>query len=638
MPTQKKKTTTKGKTTTRSKTGTSSRSNTSSKKTAKGSDDRVIWSAVLFVLGLLTLAFTLVTGEDLWLTMHNILLGAFGVASILVPVVLIYAAIMLAKDKEKNAVVGKVMQGIIMILVLSAAAEIFASDTHAPDTAFNKMVMDLMENGREFKGGGLFSIVLGIPLLKLFGKTGASIIIVLLILFLILLLSNKTIVDVLRWFRNMGALLLESRPEYQPVPENAPVRKKPVERKEPVRTIEQKNAEPAPRKERKSLFGGLFSGTKKKEQDTPKEIPVDIAEANRRDFDVDIAFPFEKRKPEKAEQKKPRSGLEKFDYDPVFDVPDSPAVSAVPDTSEAPSKSETEMEVERYQQQMDMERRKRAYELQKKRVVGQSTDDVPAPADESSSLDEIIRKASGSTAAQPVSHAADRAEPVSPSVDDLIRRAAVPAAPAPVAPVAPAPVSAPVRPAPVMDARPVPPKHIKASTLASNQIGDDEDLDLPETTAKDIQNEIAENEPAVIEYQIPPMGLLKPSKNEANSDQAAVEMRENSETLLSTLKSFNIEAEIVDIKRGPTVTRYELLPKAGIEISKIRQLSDDIAMRLATNGGVRIEAPIPGKAAVGIEVPNKIKDVVAIRDVLDTEEFSNNRSKLTFAVGKNIDG
>ncbi|MBQ8978132.1 MAG: DNA translocase FtsK 4TM domain-containing protein, partial [Oscillospiraceae bacterium] len=167
MPTQKK--TAKRKTASRSSSSRQTSSRSRKKTAAQKSDERVIWSAVLFVLGLLTLAFTLITGENLWLTTHNILLGAFGMAAVLVPVVLIYAAIMLAKDKEKNAVIGKVMQGIIMILVLCAAAEIFSSNTHDPKAALNKRVMDLMESGKDFKGGGLFSAVLGIPLLDLFG-------------------------------------------------------------------------------------------------------------------------------------------------------------------------------------------------------------------------------------------------------------------------------------------------------------------------------------------------------------------------------------------------------------------------------------------------------------------------------------
>ena len=114
-------------------------------------------------------------------------------------------------------------------------------------------------------------------------------------------------------------------------------------------------------------------------------------------------------------------------------------------------------------------------------------------------------------------------------------------------------------------------------------------------------------------------------------------MKANADTLVDTLKSFGVQTRIVDIHRGPTVTRYELQPSAGVKISKITALADDIALNLAA-AGVRIEAPIPGKAAVGIEVPNRVKDVVSIREMIESPEFAAAKSKLSFVVGKNIDG
>jgi S-DNA-T family DNA segregation ATPase FtsK/SpoIIIE len=114
-------------------------------------------------------------------------------------------------------------------------------------------------------------------------------------------------------------------------------------------------------------------------------------------------------------------------------------------------------------------------------------------------------------------------------------------------------------------------------------------------------------------------------------------MKQNADTLVETLNSFGVQTRIVDIHRGPTVTRYELQPAAGVKISKITGLSDDIALNLAA-AGVRIEAPIPWKAAVGVEVPNKIKDIVAIRELIESTEFATAKSKLSFVVGKNIDG
>ena len=98
--------------------------------------------------------------------------------------------------------------------------------------------------------------------------------------------------------------------------------------------------------------------------------------------------------------------------------------------------------------------------------------------------------------------------------------------------------------------------------------------------------------------------------------------------LVDTLKNFNVSTKIVDISRGPTVTRYELQPAAGVKISKITNLSDDIALNLASSG-VRIEAPIPGKAAVGVEVPNKVTNIVRMHELIGSREFYNAKSKLT---------
>ena len=107
--------------------------------------------------------------------------------------------------------------------------------------------------------------------------------------------------------------------------------------------------------------------------------------------------------------------------------------------------------------------------------------------------------------------------------------------------------------------------------------------------------------------------------------------------LIDTLDSFNVKASIVNICRGPSVTRYELSPAPGVKISKITNLSDDIALNLAANG-VRIEAPIPGKAAVGIEVPNKVVSMVTMRELIDSDEFRRGKSKLTCVLGKDISG
>ena len=135
-------------------------------------------------------------------------------------------------------------------------------------------------------------------------------------------------------------------------------------------------------------------------------------------------------------------------------------------------------------------------------------------------------------------------------------------------------------------------------------------------------------------YIFPPLNLLKQSDN----NQSSVNSTElTADHLIDTLKSFGVEARIVNISRGPTVTRYELQPSAGVKISKITNLADDIALNLAT-AGVRIEAPIPNKAAVGIEVPNKQSDVVGVRGIFESPDFLSAKSKLTVALGRDIGG
>lgn len=137
-------------------------------------------------------------------------------------------------------------------------------------------------------------------------------------------------------------------------------------------------------------------------------------------------------------------------------------------------------------------------------------------------------------------------------------------------------------------------------------------------------------------YRFPPIQLLKPSNN--NNDRSAKEeMQNNSKKLIETLHSFGVNANITNICRGPSVTRYELQPAPGVKISKITNLSDDIALNLAANG-VRIEAPIPGKAAVGIEVPNKVVSMVSMRELIDSEKFRRAKSKLTCVLGRDITG
>ncbi len=137
-------------------------------------------------------------------------------------------------------------------------------------------------------------------------------------------------------------------------------------------------------------------------------------------------------------------------------------------------------------------------------------------------------------------------------------------------------------------------------------------------------------------YQIPPMDLLNRGKGPAKG-QSEKEFKETAIKLQQTLRNFGVGVTVTNISCGPTVTRYELHPEQGVKVSKIQSLADDIKLNLAATD-IRIEAPIPGKAAVGIEVPNKVNSMVYLRELLESEEFRKHPSSLAFAVGKDIGG
>lgn len=138
------------------------------------------------------------------------------------------------------------------------------------------------------------------------------------------------------------------------------------------------------------------------------------------------------------------------------------------------------------------------------------------------------------------------------------------------------------------------------------------------------------------EYKFPPIELLKEDKDK-KAGNVREELHDNAERLVSVLESFNVKTRLVGVSRGPTITRYELLPETGTRVRQISNLVDDIALNLATSG-VRIEAPIPGKAAVGIEVPNKSAETVYLRSLISTDEFKNASSKINCSLGKDVAG
>lgn len=165
----------------------------------------------------------------------------------------------------------------------------------------------------------------------------------------------------------------------------------------------------------------------------------------------------------------------------------------------------------------------------------------------------------------------------------------------------------------------------KASSTEKDAQGSDDVSDLSFSDNNNLEN-----------YELPSTDLLKANEN-TNSVRDKKDILNKAKVLEGTLQNFGVEAKVIQISKGPTITRYELQPKPGVKVSKIVNLTDDIALSLAAQN-IRIEAPIPGKSAVGIEIPNDSSTLVTLREVIESNSFTEKKSKLTFVLGKDISG
>ena len=159
-------------------------------------------------------------------------------------------------------------------------------------------------------------------------------------------------------------------------------------------------------------------------------------------------------------------------------------------------------------------------------------------------------------------------------------------------------------------------------------------VDKPKVEAK---KEVKKEPKPKIDYKLPELYLLHSQPDISDSEEVKRELQENAKIIVETLAEFKARTRIVDITRGPTITRYELVPEAGVRVRTIEGLVDDIAVKLGSKG-IRIECPIPGKNAIGIEVPNRKISFVYLKDLINDDKFRNAKSKLTCALGKSISG
>lgn len=312
-----------------------------------------------------------------------------------------------------------------------------------------------------------------------------------------------------------------------------------------------------------------------------------------------------------------------LERDAQIDVPLEPQLPAHPVRAETPaSLFPPPPEKKKAEKKNDkLERLKSVFGVEEsEEQESASAAEVSASAQESAGLTQQVEEG-----AQALERALEEIEDIpipAPQVD------AVRSAPVQKEPVSPLPDR---EKSPVEEAPPVPDD---VKELTEKFMEEKEQKDRKEATPAQVtQYQAAE---PVKAYCFPPVTMLAVSPH-GNPAMETEELQTNGRILVDTLKSFGVQTKILDICRGPAVTRYEIQPAAGVKISKITNLSDDLALNLAATG-VRIEAPIPGKAAVGIEVPNKSRSTVRMRELVESNSFQTSKSKLSVALGRDIAG
>ena len=557
---------------------------------------RELLAIIMFALGILIFFMTLIRGQNVWQWFHNLLLGFFGWSAYLISPLFMYIAIMAAKDRPFDIVKHKVWQSLVLVCLISGATQIFGEGIPPVDGVFRK-VGYLFAEGIELNGGGVISVITGVPLLSLFGNVGAMITIILLIFVFTMIVTGATLYDLYR---------------------NA---KKPVKKIEEVYTAHVEYRENNPRPEAPLLS---------RKQRFNIDIPV-----------TDTVFPDHLMEEPKKTEEKPA-------------VKPQPAVKA----PEEPKQEEVAPSVISFQKAK--EQRDQYLHSHQKAESSDSIEDLLPPAMKTPEdakkekkkdpiIEALINKAvqppklteMDSSFSQTISEQNKIMSEITDKkiISDLIQAKEEPTTET----VLDAPVDeedAGFR----FDFKAEKPKLTLVEPAVAEEIpaevSQEQEEETPPATDEEVAEMVSQLEESVEAeeepYTPPPVDLLNdmPQTTDPNLQE---ELRVNAEKLVDTLRSFGVQTRIVDIARGPAVTRYELQPSAGVKISKITGLADDIALNLAASG-VRIEAPIPNKPAVGIEVPNKVVSTVSIREVIDSDEFRNAKSKLSVALGRDIAG
>lgn len=631
------------------------------------------WAIVVFAVAVFIMATTLVRGQNVWEWIHNFFLGMFGWSCYLIAPLLFYISVMTALDKPVGLVGHKVWQTMLLICLLSGATQVFGSGI--PNGNLIEKFLFLFQSGIDGHGGGAVSGIFGLPLLYWFGPTGAKVTMVLLIFVVTMVLTGGTLIGLYQSAKKPMKKMEEVYVAHSEIRnQQRQERMEQMEQEEQSRPRFNINipvsGQESPMQEDSPFSADSFLNAKRKKEEELEQ----LRQQQQQQTQKDRANWREKLSRERAEQKQkeeqrakelqiPRSEREdeaEFWTPPADDEDNSSIDSPFLDdlihrvTNPAPPLAKQDRDVlntlksnmaspqvravadSDYARQGIKFLEEESPDPQQTRL---SWEDAPADLDDDFITPDKIHfdvsaasAVEGNTESNPIGEEetlSDFFEPVFEQAENNELQHI--------------PDELPFEEdVPVFDTESIttqPPQKSSRCEVSHDivEISPDE----ARAQGMDLQGashcaDQPEPEPEEPEYIKPPIDILNEIEKpeEANLQE---ELRSNAEKLVSTLQSFGVQTRIIDIARGPAVTRYELQPSAGVKISKITNLADDIALNLAASG-VRIEAPIPNKPAVGIEVPNKVVSTVSIREIIDSSEFEKAKSPLAVALGRDIAG
>ena len=671
----------------RSASSSSSRKQPSRRAQRRAETQYLGRSVLLAGLGLLVIALVLVRGQAFWLQMRNALFGTFGIMTYILGPFLLYLAYLVASGYRVGVFVAKM---VLMGVVGASFPVVFSKFAVHESTAWDIIKMLFNWGHTRFWSGGVLGGA-GALLLVLFGRPGANIVMLLLFAMGLMVFFALTPADVVRFVSQTMQKYEDSQaarraeataydtPLFGQSPEEEPIEnltgtlpRQPQPAQHPAFDVEPYLEQEEKARKNAAAPSAQAAATS---QPAAKAQPVAPQTAYRPDFDVDLGPDASTRALENAVSHDPLQKVEigpggTFGLDPLEQLGRKKKASPAPEPVHQPEPEE-DFELRLEPQPEEEPEVVQASESELDALINRAMNTVPPqqpavrqdvssevhldlPAQEegfATTLD-LSQMAQPQPAAPQPAVAQTAPATAIPTLggnfdeedDEMIDPAAAAwNAGIPVSDLlsgrAAAPTPAPARPsasgAPLPANQPAPAGRLRVSAEVGNSASAPISSPVPITQtpeAKALAMVQKEHQP----YCYPSLNLFNANRPEDESG-AVREMKRNADILVNTLDSFGVKTKILDICRGPSVTRYELQPQAGIKVSRITSLADDIALNLAT-AGVRIEAPIPGKPAVGIEVPNKIRSTVNIRSVFEAQSYINMRSPLTMALGKDIAG